>query len=278
MKPVVWLASYPKSGNTWLRCLLQSCLGGGSAVDINALTVGQTLARDRAAFDEFIGIAASDLTGDEVLDWSGAALCAQAAGVEGTLFVKTHDARLRLPGGNWTIPAEPTRAAVYLVRDPRDVAPSLARHLDCSVDEAIAFMAEPRRLMGRSRSRLAAQLWQYWASWSRNAASWLEPAPFPIHLVRYEQLRAAPEETLTDILAALGMPHPAGTVRAAVAAAALDRLRGQEAAHGFQENPASAPFFGDGRTGGWRDVLSAGQVARIEAAHGAVMRELGYPA
>lgn len=275
MSKVIWLASYPKSGNTWLRLLLASCLNGGRPVDINAIPVGSGLAFDRAAFDERLGVAAADLADDDVLALKAEALRAEVADIAPPLFLKTHDARLLLPGGDWTVPPDITRGAIYLIRDPRDVAPSLARHLGYDLDRAIDFMARPAR-MAQTRRALPPQLPQLWSDWSGNVESWLTAAPFPAFVVRYEQLRAAPEETLAEILGALGLSQPRQVVRDAVAATALDKLRAQEAAAGFSEAHRSPSFFGAGRVGGWKELLNAEQAARIEADHGAMMRRLGY--
>jgi aryl sulfotransferase len=275
MSKVVWLASYPKSGNTWLRLLLTSCLNGGRSVDINAIPPGAGLALDRAAFDERLGVAAADLADDDVLALRAEALRAEVADIEPPLFLKTHDARLKVAGGEWTVPPDITRGAIYLVRDPRDVAPSLARHLGYELDRAIDFMAKPAR-MAQTRRALPAQLPQVWSDWSGNVESWLTATPFPAFVVRYEQLRTSPEEIVEGILDAVGLPQPREVVRDAVAATALDKLRAQEAAAGFTEASRSTPFFGAGRIGGWKDLLNARQVARIESDHGGMMRRLGY--
>jgi aryl sulfotransferase len=130
--------------------------------------------------------------------------------------------------------------------------------------------------MAQTRRTLPPQLLQVWSDWSDNVESWLTATPFPAFVVRYEQLRAAPEEILTDILSALGLSQPRQVVRDAVAATALDKLRAQEANEGFSEAHHSAPFFGAGRVGGWKNLLNPRQAAQIEADHGTMMRRLGY--
>lgn len=276
MTGVYWLASYPKSGNTWLRALLRSCLDGGQPVDINKLDIGRMHGRCRDSFDEHIGVSASDLTSDEVLEWSGAALRAKLSHYAQPPITKTHDARLPLPGGDWTIPPDATRAAVYLVRDPRDVAPSLARHLDIDIDAAIRFMGDADTRAAVSKSRLNPQLCQIWASWSRNVESWMAPAPYPVLLISYERLQANTEDTLAEVVRTFGMEFPPEVLKAAVSAVSLERLRAQEAEKGFRETTNDRVFFGEGRVGGWRSKLTNAQRARIEADHGEVMQRLGY--
>ena len=60
----VWLASYPKSGNTWLRAVYTALLNG-SEPDINSLDAGD-LGASRAVFDAALGLRSADLTPDEV--------------------------------------------------------------------------------------------------------------------------------------------------------------------------------------------------------------------
>lgn len=276
MAGIYWLASYPKSGNTWLRLLLQSYFAGGAEVDINDIALSGGLVDERAWFDEAIGIAASDLTTPEILAWQPAALRDWAAGLAHPVYLKTHKLGTWLSPGETSGLAEVTQGAVYLVRDPRDVALSLARHLDQSVDAAIRIMGRPDQAMNRSRRRLTRRLPEIWGSWSQNIESWLDLTALRVHLVRYETLRADPQAAFSDILMAFGvLPDPA-FIRAAVAATDLDLLRQQERTKGFAEWPHARGFFGEGRMQGWRDRLTPAQVARIEADHGPVMRRLGY--
>lgn len=276
MSGVYWLASYPKSGNTWLRLMIQFCLGDASEADINDMSAIPLYGAERSVFDEYVGVAASDLTSDEVLAWRPEVLRARMRGEALPRVLKTHDARVRVAGGGDLIPADISLAAVHLVRDPRDVVLSLARHLDVDVDQAIAFMADERTLMGKSREWLSPQLWQFWSSWSGHTRSWLEPAPFPVLTVAYERMRAQPEQVLTEVLAVLNIPCPEDRIRAAVAATTLDRLRAQEDRHGFRERTGEGRFFANGLVGGWRGRLAESQVRRIEADHGPMMRRLGY--
>lgn len=262
-----------------MRFMLWHCLqpDDPGPIDINAAASGfLTYGSERAAFDHFIGVKASDLTHDEVLAWRPAVLRRILEAGPPIRILKTHDARVTVGDGQDLIPPDLTAAAVHLVRDPRDVALSLARHLGRSVDETITLMATHGRRMSASRSHLNKQLCQIWSSWSHHTESWLAPAPYPVHTIRYETLRADPAATLTLALDALGIPSTPARIAAAVAATALDTLKAQEARSGFQEGGRSGPFFGNGQAGGWRGRLSPAQQQQIEADHGPIMQALGY--
>ena len=66
LKKIVWLASYPKSGNTWFRVFLSNLLSkANQPVDINNLFAAP-IASNRQLFDEATGLSSSDLTADEM--------------------------------------------------------------------------------------------------------------------------------------------------------------------------------------------------------------------
>jgi len=267
MSGIYWLASYPKSGNTWLRLFLRSYAAGGAAVDINDTAPDGWSVNARAQFDELIGVAASDLTDAEILAWWPSALKTWAQARADPAYLKTHTM-----GGAF----EPTLAAVYLVRDPRDVVLSLARHSGRSIDAAIDAMRTRDNLVDGSCDRLMARLPQRWGSWSQNVESWLAPMPFPVNVVSYEALRADPVAVFSGLLPTLGFQVDPAVVEAAVAATALQTLRAQEAAAGFVEAAGPHRFFGEGRVASWREALTLAQRARIESDHGPVMARLGY--
>jgi aryl sulfotransferase len=262
-----WLASYPKSGNTWLRLLLHSYLASGAAVDINNMALDGWSVNQRALFDEAIGVSASDLTDAEILTWWPWALREWARARTEPAYLKTH-AHERS--------SDFTLGAIYLVRDPRDVAMSLARHLNCSVDAAIAVMGTQNQTMSRSRYRLQSHLVQCWGSWSQNVENWMAPAPFPIHVLPYEKIRADPVAALVELLPTLGLSVNHEAAKAAAKSTALETLRKQEASQGFAEAVGPHRFFGDGRIEGWREGLTHAQISRIEGDHGQVMARLGY--
>jgi aryl sulfotransferase len=276
MSGIYWLASYPKSGNTWVRLLLQSYTAGGTAVHINALTLGGGRGAERALFDELIGIPAGDLTDAEILAWQPYAFDQWLRQLNQRLYLKTHNICSPVSITGAACLADLVRGGIYLVRDPRDVAVSLARHIGQSVDDAITLMGTPDRRMCRSRRVLRPRLLEVWGSWSENVEGWLDRAPFPVHLLPYESMRADPRAALTGLIAALGLLVDPLAVEAAVAATDLTELRRQEATAGFAEWRGVGGFFGEGRVQGWRDRLTPAQIARIEADHGPVMRRLGY--
>jgi len=189
-------------------------------------------------------------------------------------IIKTHFPCGDMGGINPILPSL-TRAAVYLVRDPRDVAVSYSAHSDCPVDEIIGWMSNMEYMVSNPGS----SVWQPLLTWSAHVQSWAEAAQrgaFPVLALKYEQLLADPEKAFRLIIDAVGWEFSEPRFTDALAATTIGALQAQEKDHGFREQVGSQPFFRSGRAGGWRDVLTAEQVGRIEADHGDAMRLLGY--
>jgi aryl sulfotransferase len=306
----VWLASYPRSGSTWTRALLaalgratadrgaagqggagRGTGGHGSAfdpdpcrrhrgsrgpLDLNALGDGP-IASSRTTLDAVIGFASSDLLPDEIDALRPAADAAVNRGLDRVTVRKIHDGLFSGPDGRTIVHPTTTRAAIYLVRDPRDVAVSLAVFLSRTPAWAVQWMADPDAALGNSTRDLGNQVRQRLGTWSHHVDGWTGHHLFPVEVFRYEDLHADPVGQFARLAAVAGVTVGAAEVTAGVAAVRFDRLREQEARHGFRERPyADRPFFRRGIVGAWRDELRADLVSQIERDHHATMARLGY--
>lgn len=270
---VVWLASYPKSGNTWLRILLANLLADGDGPqDINGLDLPFRVASHRRLVDDLSLLDSDLLRHDEVEKLRALTHDAFAAEQSSAVFVKTHDAYTRLDDGTPVL-GRRGRAAVCLVRDPRDVAVSYAFHSDFSFTCSIAAMGDATNILTGYRH---AQTPQRLLDWSGHVKSWLDQADIPIHVIRYEDLLADTAGEFVRTLAFLGIAADTEAVARAVRHAAFAALQAQEKVADFAERAGSALFFREGRSGAWRQHLTIEEVRTIEDAHRATMERLGY--
>ena len=146
---IVWLASYPRSGNTWLRALLTNYLeDGGGPASIDALVGGSDAIR-REVFDEELGLSSSDLTPEEILRHRPHLHELLAAELPRPSFVKVHDAYLRTADGVPVFPPAATLGAVYVVRNPLDVAVSLADFWSWPVARGVAELNRPKATLSQ---------------------------------------------------------------------------------------------------------------------------------
>lgn len=273
MSGFFWIASYPKSGNTWMRLALWCLKNGGRDIDFSAPFTFAPLASSRTFFDRTLGVDSSDLSMAETIALRPRAYEVGAAEAGEPLFRKVHDAWSDTPAGDPLFPPAITLGVIHIVRDPRDVAISWARHNGWTIDRAIAFMATPEAPVLK-----AEQLAQNLTGWSRHVESWLDaPGRQPPLLIRYEEMLGDMAGTLKRISHYVDWPDDPSLVERAVEATRFETLRDEEERHGFREKPPAArQFFLQGRAGAWRETLTQAQARRIEADHGLVMARLGY--
>jgi len=282
-----WLASYPKSGNTWMRILLTNYFrDSDEPADINQLD-GGPIASARTVFDDNVGIEASDLTQDEIerlrpyvyeqmsneLEVSRQ----ENADEQNPVFLKVHDAYTLTPEGIPLISKAATAGAVYLLRDPLDVAPSLAHHGNQPIEKVVKRMASEEFGFVDSEHQLHNQLRQRLLTWSQHVTSWVDEPGLRVLPVRYEDLSADPNGVLTDVLRFAGVDVDADRVAVAVEFSRFERLQAQEAEAGFGERVAvSASFFRKGRVGSWRESLTDELAEQVRSDHAEVRHRFGY--
>lgn len=266
-----WLSSYPKSGNTWLRFLLEAYRRGGN-LDINDVRIC-TGDSDTKIMQNVSALPLKDL------GISGQMLCRPAAVLNfialaaPPIWIKTHFANIIPDGFGPCIPWQVTQRAVYVVRDPRSVLLSFSSFYGMSLEKAVDAMANLD--FGIGDSKLQAN--QLLSSWSNHVRSWVGEKRFPVHVVKYEDMVKDTAKELTEVLEFLEQDVDPGTVSLAVDAANLSRLKSQEENGGFSENLTNKgdKFFNEGGTR-WEDELGPKWIRRIEEDHGEVMQLLGY--
>ncbi len=278
MKSLVWLASYPKSGNTWLRIFLTNyLLSQPTPQDINHLPLIPH-ASAPYLFDEIGGISSSNLTAAEIGRLRPAIFRQYAEFHNSLKFLKCHDAYVRLPSGKPLYPPEASAAAIYIVRNPLDLAVSYAYHEETSFDQIIRRMNTPEYTRASSPAGLRLQFEQKLSSWSGHVRSWLEAASIiRLHVVRYEDMLDHTIDTFTEMIRFLKLDDDPERIRRAVAFSSFQEVRQQEEPSSFQEQKAEKSlFFRSGKAGSAHAELIPAQIEQIISAHGEVMRQFGY--
>jgi aryl sulfotransferase len=276
-KKIVWLASYPKSGNTWFRAFLTALLNPGNPdIDINNL-YPTTIASSRQLFDEMAGVSSADLSHEEIERLRPLAYRQNAVESDEMIYHKIHDAWTLLPEGNPMFPADVTKAVVYFIRNPLDIAVSFAHHLSTGLDKTITIMNNPGYAFCYRTDRLHNQLRQKLLTWSGHVKSWTDDSGLPVLVLRYEDMKVNTVETFTRAVSFLGLNAAPAEIETALEQSSFNRLKQQEEEKGFIEKSArSASFFRKGIVGDWWNVLSQEQVKHIISAHREVMERFGY--
>ncbi len=273
MGGILWLASYPKSGNTWMRAFIHNLLrDADEPVPINELTqftIGDTV---KSWYAQAAGRPVAGLSHEE---WGRLRPLTHhlfTGASADTVFVKTH-MRLGEAFGAPLITMECTAGAIYIVRDPRDVAISAAAHFGTDIDGVIALMENP--VAGTPEDDVNAP--QYYGTWSAHVESWTMHKHRALIAVRYEDMLEKPLPTFTKVTRFLGLPAGRARIEKAIRFSSFDVLKAQEQKTGFVERSRRADaFFRTGRAGQWREQLTPEQITRIETAQATVMRRFGY--
>lgn len=277
LKKIVWLASYPKSGNTWFRVFLENVFSEkDEPVKINDLN-SVPIASSRSLFDEHAGVSSSDLTMKEVEELRSEIFRVFARDTKGPIFMKVHDAWREAPSGKSVFPAEVTRGVIYFVRNPLDVAVSFAFHESRSPKEIARLMCDSHHAFCNKPGKLYNQFLQPLKDWSGHVKSWVDESGLPVHVVRYEDMLRNTFDTFVGALEFLSMNPSKESIQRAIEASDFERLRKIEQKEGFKEKPIEMrSFFRNGKTGTWRKHLDELSVKELITNHYEIMKRFGY--
>lgn len=276
-KGIIWLASYPKSGNTWFRIVLANLLNpSNQPISVNQLNVGISAAV-RKFINPLLGFNSTMLYHEElsqlrpkIYDWYG------EPEHHFHRYLKIHDAYLS--HGQPIIPTQNCAGIIYFIRNPLDVAISFAHHLNFSIDQAIEIMGEKHFTFFEGSQRATPQVRQLFSSWSMHVKSWTVDCDLDILLLRYEDMSTDSLAAFSQALRYLKLFFPEDEIKKALACSQFEKLQKEEKRIGFQERSAAQPglFFRKGIVGDWEQTLSKSQINKIIRDHAEVMQMHGY--
>ena len=277
---IIWLASYPKSGNTLLRSILSSYFYSQEG-DFNFenlykisqfpilpqfMRLGIDVDNEEEVFKNFIN--AQNLINEES---------------KKAKFFKTHSSLCKIYGSSFT-DLKNTLGAIYIVRDPRNVVTSFAHHYDLTIDQATDALIDKDRFMTRSAKSCSAFL----GSWSFNYNSWKDLDKNNKYLlIKYEDLVNKKKSTLLKVfkyLQTLGVEFKFDMVKLnkSIKATEFDKMQNLEKKEVFYEgviDPKTGKrkaFFNLGPKNDWRKILDDKNRIKIEKNFEKEMIELGY--
>ena len=263
---VDWLASFMKSGNTWVRAVIEAYTRG--KVDLNLM--GEVLGDSNPMYlQQLCPVGYETLNLTEWLIYRTPALNNMRmfhAKNNKKLILKTHNVHAQV-GDMPTIPMSISGMAVYLIRNPLDVAPSLAAHMGLTYDDAISkmqatgFASESDPSMGTVHT--------LYSSWSNHVESW-EKYP-NVLVVRYEDLKDDPKTWFRKIIKQYGYSYTSKKLDNAIRTCELEKLKAKEIQDGFREASKHTKFFGQKH----KPLLKRQQKAIIKA-FGPTMEKYGY--
>jgi hypothetical protein len=277
-----WIASYVRSGSTWQRmflyCLTKILQGEIDQPDVNVLHhfspsdnnriyYGKYLPWDRqnsiqeiAPFREAIQSDIAKDTNEFVKERNG------------YVFVRTRWL-LGRSFGHHNINLAAAAGSAYLVRNPLDVAVSLAHYMNRPIEFAIDFMGTPNAFTGGDTAACLM------GSWSQNVESWTRHPEKSICVMRYEDMLKDPLLWFTILSRHIFRDPPTqAQITRAIEQSSFEVLKEQEETAGwYADRPKETKkFFREGSAGQWKTVLTAHQIDKIVETHREQMTRFGY--
>lgn len=278
---IIWLASYPKSGNTWMRSIISSLLYTDDGIfnfellkKIDQFPEKKYFKDSIKNFDNFKEIKKNwILTQDRInLD-------------NKTKLFKTHQGNYRIENDDFTNKAN-TLAVIYIVRDPRNLIKSISNHFTLSLDEALNFLITSSMIgNGKSWAENPRGIWNLLGKWNEHYHSWTKYKE-NLLIIKYEDLINNPKNELSNIVTFLKQFLKFETNenknKNILESTKFENLEKMEKKGGFYENANNkltkdkVNFFHLGPKNKWQNTLDKKFINNIEKNFYKEMKELGY--
>ena len=280
----VWLASYPKSGNTLVRSMLSAYYFSSDGV-YNFDLIKNIRQFPSAVLFEREGI---DISKEKEMIKSYIKVQERINKKNSIQFLKTHSYLFNIENYPFTN-LENTLGAIYVVRDPRNVVTSLSNHMNISSKEAAKVMIEDYKFGGNLFSNSSDRTRLYMGTWNGNYNSWKSlKKPKKYLLIKYEDLISNRDLIFRKIIKFLHQLNGSKFIidqkkfKNVIETTDFERLKNLEKIKGFDEAKINfstgkkIPFFNLGPKNDWRKILDSEIKKKIEEAFKKEMKELGY--
>lgn len=270
-RKIYWLASYPKSGNTWVRMFLNA-YATHFPVDLNS-SFQFVMSDLRPEIYQMMSPRPLQEMSirEQFMYHQGALINLLKLANTKNIYVKTHNAKAKIDEVP-LIPVAISANAVYLIRDPRDVVISHAEHFNTTIDKSIEQLNSTDRA-GKANFNL----YHMFMSWSNHVESWcIKNREIKTLVVKYEDMLTNAEKAFKAILTQFDLGFDPERFKFALEQSNFKNLSQKEGETGFVEKASGDKFFRKGKAGQWKSILSKGQIDQIESDHGKVMKTYGY--
>ena len=266
---IIWIASYPKSGNTWLRALLASYyFTNEGSFSLSLLDKIDAFPSDKF-FKEY-----NDQF-SKVEDTSKYWIKEQEKinKKNKITFLKTHSAICKINGNSFTN-KENSIGAIYIVRDPRNVITSVSNHYQISIEDAFQFMKDEKRGIINKKDGRYLGFQAVW-SWSINQKTWVENNLFPVLIIKYEDLLNETYNTFRKVIEFINKISNSSKTfnksksKNSIKNTSFEKLQRMENDHGFAEamnkkgTNKKIKFFNLGQKNNYKNLLSQDLIIKM---------------
>ena len=280
---IFWIASYPKSGNTWLRSLLCAYYYSSDG------NFSQKLLKNISQFPQKHHFVNFDYNPKIVTDTSRFWIKAQnEINRDSKLkFFKTHNVLGAINNNNFTN-KENSIGGIYLVRDPRNIITSLQNHFELNKDEALKFMLSEKKYLYDYYQTNDFSDFQFISSWEKNYKSWTKQDIFPIKVIKYEELMNNTFETFKEIIIFIEKITKIEKIfieskaKNSIQSTSFNKMKKIEQSKGFNESVLSKnhskkiPFFHLGPKNDWKKIFNEDFIKNVTLKFKPLLKELNY--
>ena len=281
---IIWLASYPKNGNTWLRTLISAYYytnDGFFLGDKQLTNISQFPVKENFEGFEY------DLRkpGDTTRLWVAAQ--EKINSDKKVRFFKTHNALVKIGQNNFTNQKN-TLGGIYIVRDPRNVLDSMSRHFQMNHFKALNAMQDENSFTYDFKKKNDYSEYQFISSWEKNYQSWKNNKLIPVKFLRYEDLLKETFSVFKEIIEFIDKltNNKKGFSREkaknAVKSTSFENLKKLEETNGFSESIISReekkkiPFFHLGPKNNWQKNFDKEFTNKLNNIFKKNLKELNY--
>ena len=284
---IFWIASYPKSGNTWIRSLLASYLfSEDGQFGFELLKNIEQSSSKNFSSDKLMSSNYQDRISKNWIP--SQKKINQDKKIH---LLKTHNALCSINGNNFTDKFN-TSAVIYVARDPRNLITSLAHHYEFTLDEAFSFLTNKKKIIfpindeKREKDIKDHEDFNFLSDWSTHYQSWKNINFCPIKIIKYEDCLIDVQKvfvsTLDFLSKFLKFKFDNKKINNALTSTSFKNLSRMEKNEGFQESATSSrtmkkiKFFNLGKKNNWETLLDKKLIRKIESRFKNEMSELGY--